>query len=68
MTVDLDRRPMLVALLGAVSISFSPVLYVFSDTNPSTGAFFSVDWLFLAPVLLYFSLVLQIAKGKSGLI
>ena len=31
----------------------------------STGAFFSVDWLFLAPVLLYFSLVLPMVNENQ---
>ena len=49
MTVDLDRRTMLIALAGAVAISFSPVFYVYSDTNPSTGAFFRM--LYARPAL-----------------
>lgn len=40
MTVGVDRRAMLIALAGAAVISFSPVFYVYSNTNPSTGAFF----------------------------
>ena len=49
MNVDVNRRPMLIALAGAVLISFSPVLYVFSGTNPSTGAFYRM--LYALPVL-----------------
>ena len=54
MTVDLDRRTMLVALAGAVAISFSPVFYVYSDTNPSTGAFFRMLYALPALALLAF--------------
>jgi drug/metabolite transporter (DMT)-like permease len=33
-------RPRLCALLGAISISFSGILYLFSDTSPETASFF----------------------------
>ena len=52
MSVVTDRQVMLVALGGAVAISFSPVLYVYSDTNPSTGAFFRMLYALPALVLL----------------
>ena len=46
-----DRRTMLVALAGAGAISFAPLLYKLSGTNPATGAFFrmayAVPFLFL---------------------
>ena len=41
---------MLIALSGAVAISFSPVFFVASETNPSTGAFFRM--LYALPILL----------------
>ena len=49
MTVGVDRRAMLIALVGAAVISFSPVFYVYSNTNPSTGAFFRM--LYALPIL-----------------
>ncbi len=49
MSADSDRRTMLIALAGAVAISFSPVFYIYSDTNPSTGAFFRM--LYALPAL-----------------
>ena len=47
---------MLIALAGAGAISFAPLLYKLSETNPATGAFFrmayAVPFLFIA---VYFS-------------
>src|SRR5262245_43076466 len=42
-------QPRLTALLGAISISFSGVLYLYSDTSPETGAFFRC--IFALPLL-----------------
>jgi drug/metabolite transporter (DMT)-like permease len=42
-------QPRLTALLGAISISFSGVLYLYSDTSPETAAFFRC--LFALPLL-----------------
>ncbi len=64
MTVDLDRRPMLIALAGAVAISFSPVLYVYSDTNPSTGAFFRM--LYALPALALLAYLVRNADTRSS--
>ena len=51
-----DRRTMLIALAGAGAISFAPLLYKLSETNPATGAFFrmayAVPFLF---IMVYFS-------------
>jgi len=52
MPVSSDRQVMLVALGGAVAISFSPVIYVYSDTNPATGAFFRMLYALPALILL----------------
>ena len=60
MSVVTDRQVMLVALGGAVAISFSPVLYVYSDTNPSTGAFFRM--LYALPAL---ALLAYLARSKD---
>ena len=49
MTVTTDRQALIFALGGAISVSFSPVFYIFSDTNPSTGAFFRM--LYALPAL-----------------
>ena len=63
MTVDVNRRPMLIALAGAVLISFSPVLYVFSGTNPSTGAFYRM--LYALPVLALLAYLVRNADTRS---
>ena len=39
-----DRRTMLIALAGAGAISFAPLLYKLSETNPATGAFFRMAY------------------------
>ena len=64
MTVDVNRRPMLIALAGAVLISFSPVLYVFSGTNPSTGAFYRM--LYALPVLVLLAYLVRNADTRSS--
>ena len=64
MTVDLDRRTMLVALAGAVAISFSPVFYIYSDTNPSTGAFFRM--LYALPALALLAFLVRKADTRSS--
>ena len=64
MTADLDRRTMLVALAGAVAISFSPVFYIYSDTNPSTGAFFRM--LYALPALALLAFLVRKADTRSS--
>ena len=44
-----DRRTMLIALAGATVISFAPFLYIRSDTDPLTGAFYRM--LYALPLL-----------------
>ena len=39
-----DRHTMLIALAGAGAISFAPLLYKLSETNPATGAFFRMAY------------------------
>ena len=46
-----DRRIMLIALAGAMLLSFAPLLYIQSDTPPITGAFFRM--LYALPILLF---------------
>ena len=46
-----DRRIMLIALFGAMLLSFAPVLYIRSDTSPVTGAFFRM--LYALPILIF---------------
>ncbi len=46
----LIAHPRLTALLGAVSISFSGILYRVSETTPETAAFFRC--LYALPILL----------------
>ncbi|MDP6844331.1 MAG: EamA family transporter, partial [Candidatus Thalassarchaeaceae archaeon] len=64
MTVETDRRSMLIALAGAAAISFSPVLYVYSDTNPSTGAFFRM--LYALPALALLAFLVRNADTRSS--
>ena len=64
MTANLDRRTMLVALAGAVAISFSPVFYIYSDTNPSTGAFFRM--MYALPALALLAFLVRKADTRSS--
>ena len=50
-TPDDDRRIMLIALFGAMLLSFAPLLYIQSDTSPITGAFFRM--LYALPILIF---------------
>jgi len=40
----LGRRPVPIVLAGALAISFSAILYRYSEVSPSTGAFFRSFW------------------------
>jgi drug/metabolite transporter (DMT)-like permease len=64
MSVDSDRRTMLIALAGAVAISFSPVFYIYSDTNPSTGAFFRM--LYALPALALLAYLVRKSDTRSS--
>ncbi len=64
MPVGTDRRAMLIALTGAAIISFSPVLYIYSDTNPSTGAFFRM--LYALPALALLAILVRKADTRSS--
>ena len=64
MSADSDRRTMLIAMAGAVAISFSPVFYVYSDTNPSTGAFFRM--LYALPALALLAYLVRKADTRSS--
>jgi drug/metabolite transporter (DMT)-like permease len=55
---------MLIALAGAVAISFSPVFYVYSNTNPSTGAFFRM--LYALPALALLAYLVRKADTRSS--
>ena len=46
-----DRRIMLIALFGAMLLSFAPLLYIRSNTSPVTGAFFRM--LYALPILIF---------------
>ena len=48
---DDDRQIMLIALFGAMLLSFAPLLYIQSDTSPITGAFFRM--LYALPILIF---------------
>jgi len=64
MAVNSDRRTMLIALAGAAAISFSPVLFIFSDTNPSTGAFYRM--LYALPILALLAYRVRKADTRSS--
>jgi len=64
MTANADRRTMLIALAGAVAISFSPVFYVWSGTNPSTGAFFRM--LYALPALALLAYLVRKSDTRSA--
>ena len=64
MTSDTDRRTMLIALAGAVAISFSPVFYIFSGTTPSTGAFFRM--LYALPALALLAYLVRSSDTRSS--
>ncbi len=64
MAVGVDRRAMIIALAGAAVISFSPVLYVYSKTNPSTGAFFRM--LYALPVLILLAFSVRKSDNRSS--
>ena len=64
MTSDTDRRTMLIALAGAVAISFSPVFYIFSGTNPSTGSFFRM--LYALPALALLAYLVRSSDTRSS--
>jgi drug/metabolite transporter (DMT)-like permease len=55
---------MLIALVGAVAISFSPVFYIYSDTNPSTGAFFRM--LYALPALALLAYLVRKSDTRSS--
>ena len=48
------RKNMLIALLGSAILSFAPLIYIFTDTNPITGAFFRMFYALPILVLLVF--------------
>ena len=53
--VDSDRKNMLVALFGSTVISFAPLFYRYSESNPVTGAFFWMAYaLPVLALLIYF--------------
>ena len=64
MTVGVDRRAMLIALVGAAVISFSPVFYVYSNTNPSPGAFFRM--LYALPILALLAFRIRKSDTRSS--
>ena len=50
MSVSEDRKNMFIALFGSTLISFAPLLYQYSETNPVTGAFFRM--VYALPILI----------------
>ena len=58
------RRVMATALLGATILSFAPILYQFSETNPVTGAFFRM--LYAIPFLLVLAYATRGQDSRTG--
>ena len=66
MSADADRGVMLIALAGASAISFAPLLYSLSDTNPATGAFFRMAYAVpILALMVYFSSKEETRDTKS---
>ncbi len=66
MLVDKGRKNMVVALFGSAVLSFAPLIYKLTETNPVTGAFFRM--IYALPILIllvYFSKSLDIRSSKS---
>ena len=64
MAVETDRRAMLIALTGAAVISFSPIFYIYSNTNPATGAFFRM--VYALPVLALLAYFVRKSDTRSS--
>ena len=56
MSVNEDRKNMFIALFGSTLISFAPLLYQYSETNPVTGAFFRMAYALPVLILIIFLL------------
>jgi len=61
LAVGKDRKYMLIALFGSTLISFAPLFYKYSATNPVTGAFFRMAYAL--PVL---ALLVYFLKSKDS--
>ena len=58
-----DRRIMAISLGGATLLSFAPLLYIQSDTDPLTGAFFRMIYALPILVLLVWQLKREDNRG-----
>ena len=66
MLVIEGRKNMLIALLGSAILSFAPLIYKLTETNPITGAFFRMAYaLPILGLLVYFSSSLDTRDSKS---
>ena len=66
MLVVEGRKNMLIALLGSAILSFAPLIYILTETNPIMGAFFRM--LYALPILgiiVYFSRAIDTRDFKS---
>ena len=66
MLVVPGRKNMLIALLGSAILSFAPLIYILTETNPITGAFFRM--LYALPILgiiVYFSRAIDTRDFRS---
>ena len=59
MSVDNDRKNMLIAMFGSTLISFAPLFYRYSEANPATGAFFRMSY-----ALPFLILIILLSKPK----
>ena len=60
MSVDDDRKNMLIALFGSTLISFAPLFYQYSGANPATGAFFRMSY-----AIPFLALIIFLSKAKD---
>ena len=66
MLVAEGRKNMLFALLGSAILSFAPLIYILTETNPITGAFFRMLYaLQFLLIIVYFSRSIDTRDFKS---
>ena len=66
MPVNGDRKNMLIALFGSTLISFAPLFYQYSETNPVTGAFFRMAYALPVLILLIFLLNSKDTRSRES--
>ena len=66
MPVNEDRKNMFIALFGSTLISFAPLFYLYSETNPVTGAFFRMAYALPVLILLIFLLNSKDTRSRES--